>query len=368
MIPALAQLDWYRFLDRAPLPPPSARVLGQLRGKRILVSGAGGSIGSALALRLAELHPEKLILLDFSEGHLFALQNDLTQAGVDAERTQFVLGSVNDAALVEEQFAEYEPSLVFHAAAFKHVPILEAQPLAAIENNVFGTAEILKAAARHAAQCVLLSTDKAVEPVSVLGATKRVAELLTLRQGGVVVRLANVLASSDSVVEIFARQIADGQPITVTSSNARRYFLTIAEAAHLLLEAMDCTEEPAVFAPRLTQASSIADLAQFLASELSPARDVRIEYTQLRPGDKEIEMLWSRGDEAVPVEGSGLVSLTASVADSEVLAQGMKHLRAACHERDITAAIDALRALEPDYSPSEAVLHLARTTRLGVAQ
>lgn len=368
VIPRLLHVDWYRFLDRAPLPPPSARVLQALRGERILVTGAGGSIGGALALRLAELRPERLILLDHSEGHLFAIQEAVTRIGAGEDRTSFVLGNINDAALLEEAFNEHEPSIVFHTAAFKHAPVLERQPLTGIENNILGTAEVLKAAARHGARCVLLSTDKTVQPASMLGATKRVAEMLTLTQGGIVVRLANVLASSDSVAEIFARQIMEGGPVTVTDQGAHRYFLVIDEAVHLLLAATEFADEPAVFAPRLTKEHSIAALAEFLAAELAPASQVRIEYTELRPGDKKTEMLWSRDEMAEPVEGTGLMELEVHLPEIEILSDGMRELRTAFHERDVAAALEAVCQMVPDYQPGAVVLRVANHGSIGVAQ
>ncbi|HTB98650.1 MAG TPA: polysaccharide biosynthesis protein [Terracidiphilus sp.] len=363
MIPELARVDWFRFLNRGPLPPPSACVLEALRRERILVTGAGGSIGGALALRLEALRPKQLVLLDAAESALFAIQNSMRRAGADATRTSFVLGTVNDAALLEDAFAEHEPNLVFHAAAFKHVPILEEQPLAAIENNIFGTASVLRAATRHGARCVLLSTDKAVQPVSVLGASKRVAEMLTLAQGAVAMRLANVMASSDSVAEVFARQITEDGAMTVTDEKARRYFLSIDEAADLLLAAAGVDSQPALLVPRLMQQHGIADLARFMAAELAPGRAVRIEFTKLRPGDKESEMLWSAGEEAV--EAGGMVQLNTPIPDDEALEKGLEELKAAVRERDVAAGLDAMCALVPEYVPSAAVRRLASKDRLG---
>jgi FlaA1/EpsC-like NDP-sugar epimerase len=370
VIPELERLAWYRFLGREPLSPASARVLDGLVRERILITGAGGSIGGSLALRLAELQPEQLVLLDAAESALFKIQSTVKRAGtgMDAARTAFVLGNVNDATLLEDVFAEYEPHLIFHAAAFKHVPILEEQPLAAIENNILGTASVLRTSARHGARCVLLSTDKAVQPVSVLGATKRVAELLTLAQREVVVRLANVMASSDSVAEMFARQIGERVPVTVTDVKARRYFLTIGEAVDLLLTAAGEEMRPALLVPELTQSYGIADLARFMAAELAPQRAVQVEFTELRPGDKESEMLWSPADSVEKNEGSGMVRVDAQALDGEMLRKGVERLRSAVRERDLSAGLDALQMLVPQYGPSRAVRELASRDKLGAVR
>ena len=233
VIPSLEALDWHEFLARPPLPSPTNEVLNAIEGQPILITGAGGSIGSALAMRLAEF-ATSLILLEASETHLFALQNQFAESAAAAAPVT-VLGSIDDSSLLDEIFFVHAPRLLFHAAAFKHVPLMEEQPLAAIANNIFGTATLCEAASRHNARIVLLSTDKAVEPASVMGATKRVAERIVLAAGGTVLRLGNVLASRDSVAESFARQIAAGGPLAVTDPAARRYFLTLEEAVSLLI-------------------------------------------------------------------------------------------------------------------------------------
>ena len=334
------------------------QALALLKGTSILITGAGGSIGSALALRLAPLVHPRLALLESSESHLFALQNECASAAPGLQAS-FILGSAAERALLDEVFSLYAPRLVFHAAAFKQVPLIEEQPLAAIANNVFGTQTIVSAAAAHGARVVLLSTDKAVEPASIMGATKRVAECIVLDAGGTVLRLGNVLASRDSVAEAFARQIAQGDSLAVTDPAARRYFLTLDEAVNLLLAAAVEPDAPCLLAPALPAPHFIADLARYMALELAPDRDVPIEFTHLRPGDKETEQLWSGHERPRPAHCSALLSIeSASLADS-TLHTGLARLRAALDVRDLSAALDHMRALVPDYSPSQAILNLA---------
>ncbi len=208
----LSTLDWSRFLARPRLPSPPLGVLDALYRGPMLITGAAGSIGSALSQRVAALEPAALLLLDTSESRLYGLQQDWLIKGLAGVPTP-ILGSVNDRTLLDEVFSAHGPKLVFHAAAFKHVPLLEQQPLAAIANNVFGTLSLSRAAKGHGARVVLLSTDKAVEPSSIMGATKRIAEQIVLSTGGVVLRLGNVLGTRDSVTEMFARQIAIGSPL-----------------------------------------------------------------------------------------------------------------------------------------------------------
>lgn len=338
-------------------------MLEQLGKAPILVIGAGGSIGSALALRLAALAPPKLVLLDASESQLEALQRRWVQEHA-AVPVEFRLGSVGDRALLQEVFAEHAPGLVFHAAAFKHVPLLEGQPLAAIENNVFGTLSLMEVAA--GAHVILLSTDKAVEPVSIMGATKRVAEQIVLSAGGTALRLGNVLASRGSVVEVFASQIAAGGPLTITDPAARRYFLTIYEAVNLLLTAALEPDWPALFAPALTAPHAIDELARFMARELAPKSAIPTAFTGLRPGDKETEQFWSAAEMVRPAKAEGLLSIESPTIACGQLRSTLAQLRAALDARDVAAALRYLQALVPDYTPSQALLLLAGKNIPGV--
>jgi FlaA1/EpsC-like NDP-sugar epimerase len=355
---SLETLDWHSFLTRQQLPAPSSRALDALRGMRILVTGAGGSIGAALALQLSALEPEQLILLEASESHLFALQAAFAEK-TRAENATFVLGDVQDSALLEDIFTAHRPRLVFHAAAFKHVPLLEEQPLAAIANNIFGTHALVTAAAAYSARVVLLSTDKAVEPASVMGATKRVAEQIVLSAAGTALRLGNVLASRDSVAEAFATELAAVKPLIVTDPAACRYFLTINEAVGLLLAAAHESERPVLLAAALPAPHYIADLARFLQRTLAPHNNTPIEFSHLRSGDKESEKLWSPAEHARPAQAPGLFTIDSPQPAATELQARLASLLAALDERDLAAALAQLRALVPDYTPSARVCALA---------
>jgi FlaA1/EpsC-like NDP-sugar epimerase len=357
VIPSLNAIRWHEFLARPRLPSAGPEILDGLRDLKILITGAGGSIASALALRLASLGAQ-LILLESSESNLFALRRDFELHGCAADLT-FILGSVADSSLLDEIFSVDAPRLVFHAAAFKQVPLLEEQPFAAISNNVFGTADLTATAPAHRARVVLLSTDKAVEPASVMGTTKRIAEHIVLNVGGTVLRLGNVLASRDCVAEVFAQQIRVGGPVTVTHPDARRYFLTIEEAVDLLLLAATEQRRPALLAPDIQAPQFIADLAQFMARTLAPGRDVSIVFTCPRAGDKESERLWSSTETASSAATRGLCLIESRALDPRALEQMLGALRAALEARDLAAALDLLRALVPDYTPSATVRDLA---------
>jgi FlaA1/EpsC-like NDP-sugar epimerase len=399
--PSLQDLDWCAFLARPTLPSPSHEDLEALRQQPILITGAGGSIGSALALRMCALAPPKLILLEASENNLYNIERQcVAAAGANSSvacQTTPILGSTADRALLDEIFSTHAPGIVFHAAAFKHVPLMEEQPLAAIQNNIFATETLVRAAAAHGARVVLLSTDKAVEPASVMGATKRVAEQIVLAHGGSVLRLGNVLASCGSVVEVFARQIAFGGPLTVTNPTARRYFLTVDEAVNLLLWAaatqpgvpsfpVIMSEAPgapsirafgewvendnnssqpllhnpsALLAPALLSSHLVLGLARFIAGALAPDREIAIDFIGLRPGDKENERLWAAGESTGPVDRSGMVRIEAAQPEAANLNRGLASLRAAIDTRDLPAAIAQLCAMVPDYTPSRTVLTLA---------
>ncbi|MGA9588159.1 MAG: polysaccharide biosynthesis protein [Terracidiphilus sp.] len=359
MTPIVGSLDWYGFLARPHLPAPSPDTISSLIHHPILITGAGGSIGSALALRLAA-NGAHIILLESSENSLYEFQRDFASLP-QSQHLSFYLGSVADRSLLDEIFSIHHPRFVFHAAAFKHVPLIEEQPLAAIANNIFGTQSLVDAAFGGHARVILLSTDKAVAPASIMGATKRVAEYVVLIAGGTVLRLGNVLASRGSVTEVFARQIAAGIPLTVTDPAARRYFLTIGEAVDLLLSSSGESRGPALMAPQLPASHYIADLARFMTRSLAPTREATIEFTHLRAGDKECEELWSAGETPYPANANGLIPLDSPSIAPRQFQTLLGALSNAVQSRDLAAALTVLRVLVPDYTPSNAVLTQSST-------
>lgn len=356
MIPVLKNLDWRGFLQRPALAGAAPEALEELRHETILITGAGGSIGGALALQLSTLSPARLILLEAAESNLYQLQREWGEASApSACAMTATLGGAGDRELLEEIFQRHTPGLVFHTAAFKHVPLMEEQPLAAIQNNIFATETLLNVAGKFGARVMQLSTDKAVEPASVMGATKRVAEQMVLAAGGRALRLANVLASRDSVAEVFQRQIAAGGPLTVTTATARRYFITLDEAVRLLLAAATLPEPVALLAPVLPGMQKIAELARFMAEELAPGREIALEFSGCRAGDKESEELWGDAEQARATSCADLVS----IATAKLKAAELTALRRAVEARDLSGALHGLQGLAPDYRPSRTVLALA---------
>jgi len=354
VIPFNQIIDWHRFLARPPLPAPSSDTVSILVRHPILITGAGGSIGSALALRLASAGA-RTVLLESSESSLYDLHQDFASANV-ADIATFYLGNVAERSLLDEIFSLHHPRFVFHAAAFKHVPLIEQQPIAAIANNVFATEILAAAAFSHNTRVILLSTDKAVAPASMMGATKRVAEQIVLTAGGTVLRLGNVLASRGSVTEVFTRQIASGLPLTVTDPAARRYFLTIGEAVDLLISAAGEPQTPGLFAPQLPAPHYIADLARFMAQSLAPHCEASIEFSRLRAGDKETEQLWSASETPHPADSNSLVCLDSSSIARGRLLDLLANLHDAVRLRDPASALAVLRVIVSDYTPSSTVL------------
>lgn len=353
MTPLLGSIDWRSFLARPRLPAPSVEVLDALYRKSILITGAGGSIGSALAKRLAELGPPALLLLDGSESRLYKLQQAWGAGSVPGPMTP-VLGNVTDATLVDEVFSVHSPNIVFHTAAFKQVALLEEQPLAAIRNNVFGTLALSRVALARGARVVMVSTDKAVLPASVMGATKRLAEVIVLAAGGAVLRIGNVLASRDSVTETFALQLALGRPLTITDPAARRFFLTLDEAVNLLLIAA-AEPSPALLVPEISEPSYITDLAHFMAHSLAPGRNVDLDFTCPRPGDKDPDRFWSPSESPRPAIHAGLLAIQPPARSLDQLSPSLSALQLAVDARDLTAAITHLCELVPEYTPGPAV-------------
>jgi FlaA1/EpsC-like NDP-sugar epimerase len=352
--------EWQSFLQRAPLTIDRVKAMASIGGKRILVTGAGGWIGSSLATAIAGLAPQQLVLLEASERSLYELDMAMQQLPQPTGHVS-LLGSVTDSYLLDEIFSRYEPQIVYHAAAFKHVPLIEQNPFAAVENNVSGTHRLVEAAVHHRAeQFILLSTDKAVEPVSMMGASKRIAELILLAQASgttrmKILRLGNVLGSGGSVIPLFLQQILSNRPVTVTHPEVRRYFLSTEEAVALLLLVSTCEGSEGVVVPELGEPRTVESLARHLIKDRGQA--VPIVFTQLRPGDKMCEALLSSKEAyAAPDDGSGLRSVTSPGVSPALLDEILRQLTEACRERSLARLLAAVLRAVPEYKPSALIV------------
>ncbi len=333
------------------------RITAGLQGKRILVTGGGGSIGSELCHQLARLRPEQLILYEQSEFNLYSTTLELRREHPTLELVP-VLGDVCDESAVDNALSSYRPQVVFHAAAYKHVPLLQVQARETVKNNVLGTALVAEAADRLQAEAfVLISTDKAVNPTSMMGASKRIAEMYCQAIAGtsqtrfITVRFGNVLGSAGSVVPLFNRQIASGGPVTVTHPEVTRYFMTIAEASQLILQASVIGGRGEIFVLNMGEPIKIAYLARQmiqLAGKV-PDEDVRIVYTGLRPGEKMAEELF-HSDESLTDTGFDKLLLARSrrVSRDEVMTL-CAELEEACGAFDYARLEDVVRRLVPEY-------------------
>ncbi len=288
-------------LGREPITLANENIGELIKGKSILVTGGGGSIGSELCRQIAKFNPSRLIIFDIYENNLYNIEMELKQNHYD-EKFEIVaiVGSVRDKKRLEQVFKKYNPYLVFHAAAHKHVPLMEVSPLEAIKNNVFGTYNVANYADKYSVKrFILISTDKAVNPTNIMGATKRMCEMIIQafnqksKTEFAAVRFGNVLGSNGSVLPLFKKQISAGGPVTVTHKEITRFFMTIPEAVSLVLQAMSYAKGGEIFVLDMGEPVKIYDLAVSLIklSGLEPNVDIPIEITGLRPGEKLYEEL-----------------------------------------------------------------------------
>ena len=359
-------------LGREPAELDAEGIRRMLKGRVVAVTGAGGSIGSELCRQILRCEPEKLLLIDQSEGLLFIIEQELVAAGSKHLMVPLV-ADICDAERLAGIFAEHRPETLFHAAAHKHVPMMESQPVEAIKNNVLGTMRLAKAAAAGGVKSfVLISTDKAINPTNVMGATKRMAEIFLqafgAESGGatrfISVRFGNVLGSSGSVVPIFQKQIAAGGPVKVTHPDITRYFMTIPEAVGLVLQSSLLGQGGEIFLLDMGKPVKIVDLAKtmILLQGLKPEEDISIEFTGLRPGEKMFEELSYNRETMKNTQHPKIYKLTTTSPCLKEVSAEISRLEACMMRMTADELKRQMTRLVPEYVPS------IRDTRPSVGQ
>ncbi len=332
-IKALRDVSYQDLLGRSPVQLDNTAISEYISGKIVLVTGCGGSIGSELVRQVVRFNPGRIILVDVSEANLYGIQMELHHE-LKFHDYVTVLGSVQDMELMETTFSKYKPETVFHAAAYKHVPMMERNPWQAVHNNICGTKNVMTAADKYGVdRFVIVSTDKAVRPTNIMGSSKRVTELLMRlfhdsKTTFMAVRFGNVVGSSGSVVPLFRRQIERGGPVTVTHPDVTRYFMSISEASQLILQAGVMADGGEIFILEMGQPVKIADMARDLIrlSGKEPDKDIEIVFTGLREGEKLYEELITEGEGIVRTEHDKIMVLKAFENDFEAYAKQLKDI------------------------------------------
>jgi FlaA1/EpsC-like NDP-sugar epimerase len=350
-------------LGRTPVRLEEHEIRYSLESKVVLVTGAAGSIGSELCRQIARFQPAGIVGFEIAESPLFEIDREMQHS---FPQIPFYpeIGSVQNRARLDEVLRQYSPSVVYHAAAYKHVPLMEAHPFEAIENNVFGTYNLAVAASDHGVEdFVMISSDKAVRPTNVMGATKRMAELLLLAlQNGrtkyVAVRFGNVLGSNGSVIPIFKKQIAAGGPVTVTHPEMRRFFMTIPEACQLVLQAGVIGEAGQICVLDMGEPVKIVDLARnlILLSGLKPDEDIKTQFTGMRPGEKLYEELSTMLENTAPTAHEKIRVFVGNGMPEGDMLTWLTCLREICEARDVGRLVMALKDIVLDYNPSTHLL------------
>jgi FlaA1/EpsC-like NDP-sugar epimerase len=358
-------------LNRPQVPLDRDGMARLIQGRRIMVTGAGGTIGSELVRQVAAFGPSTLLLLDNGEYALWQIDLELAETHPQVKRV-ILLADIRNEARIRSIFDEYRPELVFHAAALKHVPMVEANPLEGMATNAVGTRHVADAArATGALAMVLISTDKAVNPTSVMGASKRLAEMFcqaldiaacATHQGMrcITVRFGNVLGSTGSVVPLFQRQLARGGPLTVTHPDMQRYFMTVREAVGLVLQAsvlgvngaaLPSGENGGIFVLDMGEPVKIVDLARQMIrlAGLQPEQDVEIRFTGLRPGEKLFEEMFHGKEPPVPTGYPGLLMASPRTADPAIVARAIDEIGSACRGGQVKLALTLLGRLIPEF-------------------
>ena len=358
---AIRDVAYRDLLGREVVKLDEEKISGYINKQCIMITGAGGSIGSELCRQICRFQPEQIILYEWSETLLYELDLELKKS-FSSVKVVPLLADIRNQKQLEKTFETLKPKVIFHAAAYKHVPMLENQPWKAVENNVEGTKILIETAYRYEVErFVFVSTDKAVRPVNVMGATKRVAELLSLGQNGshssntrfMIVRFGNVVGSSGSVVPLFKKQISDGGPVTVTDKEMTRYFMIIPEACQLILQAGAMGEGGEIFLLDMGMPIKIDDMARDLIrlSGLEPDTDIEIKYIGLRPGEKLYEELITEGEGIVSTTHKKIMVLKGAETDLNMLNGKIDALIKLVEDQDEKKIKEKLQEIVPEYQP-----------------
>lgn len=348
-------------LGREMIQTDASEIESYIQNKSVLITGAAGSIGSELVMQISKYKPERLILLDINENASFFLENTIKKTFPSLKLHVFI-GDIKDIGLLKYIFSNFNPNILFHAAAHKHVPLMEANPAAAIKNNILGTRNLIYAADHYKVErFILISTDKAVNPTSVMGTTKRVTEMLLQAKAKISktkymsVRFGNVLGSNGSVIQIFKKQIKQGGPITLTHPDIRRYFMSVSEAVSLVLQAGALGNGGEIFILDMGEQVKIIDLAKNLItlSGLELDKDISIEITGLRPGEKLYEEMLHNAEHDLATKHNKIFVAQPDNYDTKQINQDIDELRKFSKMMMNKKIIQKLREMVPSYTPTE---------------
>ncbi|MBU4343914.1 MAG: polysaccharide biosynthesis protein [Desulfobacteraceae bacterium] len=360
-INAIRKVAYRDLLGREAIVLDEEQIGAHIKGQCVMVTGAGGSIGSELCRQICRFRPKLVMLYEIAESPLYEIELELKQS-FSSVIVVPLLADIQDKDELEKAIEAYKPQIIFHAAAYKHVPMLELQPWKAVENNIAGSSNLIDAAKKfNVERFVFVSTDKAVRPTNVMGASKRVAEMLVQSHNGpstsdtqfIIVRFGNVAGSVGSVVPLFKKQIAKGGPVTVTHPDVTRYFMTIPEASQLILQAGAMGNGGEILLLDMGVPIKIDDMARDLIrlSGFEPDEDIRIDYVGLRPGEKLYEELITKGEGIVPTKHEKIMVLKGDGCDQTILNNKIKELIKFAKDQDEKGIKTKLQEIVPEYEP-----------------
>ena len=360
-INVIREVAYRDLLGREAVMLDEEQIGAHIRGRRVMLTGAGGSIGSELCRQICRFRPELVMLYEIAESPLYEIELELKQSFSNVIVVP-LLADIQDKYEVEKAIGAYKPQIIFHAAAYKHVPMLELQPWKAVENNIAGSANLIDAAKKfNVERFVFVSTDKAVRPTNVMGASKRVAEMLVQSNNGpnasntqfIIVRFGNVVGSVGSVVPLFKKQIAKGGPVTVTHPDVARYFMTIPEASQLILQAGAMGNGGEIFLLDMGVPIKIDDMARDLIrlSGFEPDEDIILDYIGLRPGEKLYEELITKGEGIIPTKHEKIMVLKGDEHDQILLNGKINELIQLAKDQDKKRIKAKLQEIVPEYEP-----------------